>query len=51
MWKALEMEPLNSDEVAVVVGRSVVEVGTTLSLMGIRGLVNESGGKWYLIKI
>lgn len=50
IWGALELEPLNSDEVAVVVGKSVVEVGATLSMMGIKGILSESGGKWYLVR-
>jgi DNA processing protein len=50
IWETLAIEALNTDEIAVTIGKSVVEVGTTLSLMGIKGLVSESGGKWYLAK-
>jgi len=49
IMESLNLEPLNTDEIAVAVGKSVVEVGSALSLMGIKGLVSESGGKWYLV--
>lgn len=48
IFSALESEPLNADEIAMQINESVVEVGTTLSVMGIKGLVTESGGKYYL---
>lgn len=48
IYKALGIEDLNADEVAMQIGESVIEVGTTLSVMGLRGLVVESGGKFYL---
>ncbi len=50
IYKALEIEGLNTDEIAMQTGESVIEVGTTLSVMGIKGLVLESGGKYYLQK-
>lgn len=48
IYKLLETEALNADEIAAQIGESVIEVGTTLSLMGIKGLITESGGKYYL---
>lgn len=50
IYRALTLEPLDIDEVVVKLGESVVEIGTTLSIMGIKGLVTESGGKYYLCK-
>lgn len=50
IYKVLEIEGLNVDEVAMQIGGSVIEIGTTLSVMGIKGLVIESGGKYYLQK-
>ena len=50
IYKTLEIEPLEIDEIAVKIGESVVEIGSTLSIMGIKGLVTESGGKYYLNK-
>ena len=38
------------DEIAQKLSMSVVEIGSTLSIMGIKGLVTESGGKYYLNK-
>lgn len=46
--KLLQLEPLEIDEIAQKLGDSVVEIGTTLSVMAIKGLVTESGGKYYL---
>jgi len=48
VYKALEVESMEIDEIAVKIGESVVEIGSTLSIMGIKGLVTESGGKYYL---
>ncbi len=46
--EVLERESLNVDEIAATIGKGVVEVGTTLSMMGIKGMVSESGGKFYV---
>lgn len=48
IYKALELEGLEIDEIAQKLNLSVVEVGTTLSIMGIKGLIVESGGKYFL---
>lgn len=48
IYKTLELEPLEIDEIVRKTGKSVVEIGTTLSVMGIKGLITESGGKYYL---
>jgi DNA processing protein len=48
IYKALELEALEIDEIAQKLDLSVVEVGTTLSIMGIKGFVVESGGKYFL---
>ncbi len=50
IYKLLQLEPIEIDEIAVKIGESVVEVGSTLSIMGIKGLITESGGKYYLNK-
>jgi len=47
IWKALEIEPLNTDEIAAEVGTSIIKVATTLSVMGIKGWISESGGKFH----
>jgi len=46
--QALQLEPLEIDEIAVKLSANVVEIGTTLSLMAIKGLVTESGGKYFV---
>ena len=48
IYSSLQNEALEIDEIAQKLGLSVVEVGTTLSIMGIKGLVVESGGKYFL---
>jgi len=32
------------------IGENIVEIGSTLSLMSLKGLLTESGGKYYLSK-
>lgn len=48
IFKLLQIEPLEIDEISQNLSESVVEIGTTLSIMGIKGLVTERGGKYYL---
>ncbi|HTK03404.1 MAG TPA: DNA-processing protein DprA [Alphaproteobacteria bacterium] len=48
IYHILETEALNTDEIAVQINENIVEVGTALSLMNIKGLVTESGGKFYV---
>jgi len=46
--KILELDPLEIDEIAQKLGIGIVEIGSTLSIMGIKGLITESGGKYHL---
>jgi len=48
IYVVLQNEALDIDEIAREIGESVVEIGTTLSIMGIKGLVTESGGKYFV---
>ncbi len=48
IYKALEIEPLDIDEITAKIGGSVVEIGSTLSVMGLKGIITESEGKYYL---
>lgn len=48
IYRILQLEALEIDEIAVKLGISVVEIGTTLSIMEIKGFVIESGGKYFL---
>lgn len=48
IYKLLEMEPLEIDELSLKTGEGVIEIGSALSMMGIKGLTTESGGKYYL---
>jgi DNA processing protein len=49
--KELEIEALSADEIAVQIGESVVNVMTTLTMMSIKGIISESGGKYYNIEM
>ena len=51
IYKLLQNEPLEIDEIARKTGESIVDIGTTLSIMGIKGLVTESGGKYFLSSV
>lgn len=48
IYVVLQNEAMDIDEIARKTGESVVEIGTTLSIMGIKSLVTESGGKYYV---
>ncbi|MDP3994792.1 MAG: DNA-processing protein DprA [bacterium] len=48
IFKALVLEPLGVDEIAVKIGVSVVGIGSTLSMMSLKGFLVESGNKYYL---
>ncbi len=48
IYKILQLEPMEIDEIAQKLGASVVEIGSTLSIMGIKGMIIESGGKYFL---
>lgn len=50
IYKALKLEPMDTDEISAKIGESVIEVSSTLSIMGIKGFLTESGGKYYLSK-
>lgn len=50
IYKILQIEPLDADEIAAKLGENVAEIGSHLSMMSLRGLITESGGKYYLSK-
>lgn len=50
IYKTLENEPQNIDEISLHLGADIVEIGKTISLMSIKGLLSESGGKYYIGK-
>ncbi len=43
----LQNEGLNIDEISVSLGENIVEIGKTVSIMSIKGVITESGGKYY----
>lgn len=47
IYDSVRNEGLTIDEIAQETGENIVEVGKTLSLMSIKGLVSESGGKYW----
>ena len=48
IYLALKLEPLTVDEIVAAVGEDVVEISKSLSLMSLKGLIGESGGKFFL---
>ena len=44
----LRREPMEADAVARELGISVVQIGTTLSLMQLRGIINQENGKYFI---
>lgn len=48
IYEILKTGSMDIDEIARETGMNVVEIGTTLSIMGIKSLVTESGGKYYI---
>ncbi len=45
----LKNEDLNIDEIAVATGMGMVEASTTLSVMALKGLIAEAGGRYYVV--
>ncbi|MCX6705863.1 MAG: DNA-processing protein DprA [Candidatus Woesebacteria bacterium] len=50
IYKILQLEPMGIDEIAAKIESSIVEIGSTLSVMSLKGFITESGGKYYLSK-
>jgi len=44
----LQKEPMEVDGLARILGMSVSKIGTTLSLMQLKGFINQEGGKYHL---
>ncbi|MDP2909571.1 MAG: DNA-processing protein DprA [bacterium] len=44
----LQKEPLEADTLARILETSVSKIGTTLSLMQLKGFINQEGGKYYV---
>jgi DNA processing protein len=47
--KRLQSEPLEIDAIARIFGIPAAKIGTTLSLMELRGLIKQEGGKYHSI--
>ena len=50
IYKALEFEPLSTDEIALAISGSVVEVSKNVSVMALRGYITEALGKFHLVR-
>jgi len=44
----LKREPMNADDMSRLFAVSVAHLGTTLSLMQLKGIINQESGKYYL---
>jgi len=45
---ALEAEPLLADELTKITGQPIISINQTLAMMNIKGLIEETNGKFYL---
>lgn len=50
VYAKLESENLSIDEISIKLKKDVVEITSTLTMMSLKGIVNEVGGKFYLSK-
>ncbi len=50
VYAILERENLSIDEISIKLNKDVVDVTSCLTMMGLRGMVGELGGKYYLNK-
>lgn len=48
IYTKLENENLSGDELAISLNRNIIEITSTLTMMALKGIVNEIGGKFYL---
>ena len=44
----LKREPMEVDTIARTLGVSAAKIGTTLSLMQLKGFINQESGKYYV---
>lgn len=49
IYDCLKNEEMNVDEVAAATGMDLVEVSTMLSMMTLRGIVSEAGGRYFVV--
>jgi DNA processing protein len=49
IYKLLKREEMSVDEIAVALKKDMVEVSTIVSMMALRGLISEAGGKYFVI--
>src|SRR5258708_19063345 len=50
IYEILTRESLSIDEIAININENIVDITTTLTMMGLKGIVNEMGGKFYMVK-
>lgn len=49
IFEILKNEEMSIDEIAMAVERDLVEVSTAVSMMALRGVVSEAGGKYFVV--
>jgi DNA processing protein len=50
IYEILARESLSIDEISRSIGENIIDITQTLTMMGLRGIVNEVGGKFFLSK-
>ncbi|HWA52266.1 MAG TPA: DNA-processing protein DprA [Patescibacteria group bacterium] len=51
VYAIIENENLSIDEISMKLGKDIVEISATLTMMAIKGIVNEIGGKYFISKV
>ncbi len=50
IYEVLTRDSLSIDEIAINVNESVIDITISLTMMGLKEIVNEMGGKFYIAK-
>src|SRR3989344_5667250 len=49
IYEVLRREELTMDEIAIKLDKDMVEVSTAVSIMALRGVISEAGGKYFVV--
>lgn len=49
IWELLKREEMSLDEIAIILEKDMVEISATVSLMALRGVISEAGGKYFVV--
>lgn len=49
IYKLLENEEMSVDEIVISLGKDMVEINTSVSMLALRGVISEAGGKYFVV--